>query len=769
MSYDPIHDTYTPAKPVVPEPVNGSSSSSIRSSAMPLHVNSTDSAPVVVKAPITIADITSGESNPPPPLPISSNVSLSTTPATSKPFSISTLVDEEPPVKTSSISNLINANQTEEEEEDYETDVNTSTAGASMTTSVSNGTTATSNGDETKASGKRKKRKYTNSTVPKCRHLKKSDGEPFWRKDIQYDFLKALFDDETACFTNNFPFCEVTNANNDAKIPFSDLYIRTLVESSKCSKVLKERMIRYKELGKSVSKVCLLVNAGRMNTTINFVPEMRSTLRTYHSIPSLQADPQFGGSKPLQDTPRLKSILKAVCEDENIPKDLDEILEHPAAEKPNTNIIQIIFLLSNYAHGIPMFEADAASNNFSEFFLNSKIHPANRAKRMLWLLYTYLETDFTPEQLEKNPFGGKTIPPVELIPEDELAKFDKDTEFEIEYSEKMLQTRIRYLNDEEHNNSPKRGNKAKKLENEDESFTDDNENEDHELKTENGESTRKRPYNDENATKRKRGKRNLALHQTLVPSPLAKNVITFSVEKLKKDDSDETVGTGDFLKHQNSKLKSNIEVLQFPIDDVDELIKEYCQSPRVPSHPDDHVAVDTYHHIVELSRPVVRQVRTSSKASTASFNKKTTILGNWLYRYFRYKKSIGNKLLGMEWEDIRYDLINGLESYLYQKFGESLKANELAKEADDEAEQPNAHAGANDSTAVTKKDDNKFEYLPLHDFDRANEKTIFILQLTTFCNEWFIERLSNQFYHTRQGELDAISFDFENENVNFSF
>ena len=45
---------------------------------------------------------------------------------------------------------------------------------------------------------------------------------------------------------------------------------------------------------------------------------MKSTLRTYHSIPSLQTCREGGTVKQLQDTPRLKSILKAVCEGKKI-------------------------------------------------------------------------------------------------------------------------------------------------------------------------------------------------------------------------------------------------------------------------------------------------------------------------------------------------------------------------------------------------------------------------------------------------------------------
>ena len=35
----------------------------------------------------------------------------------------------------------------------------------------------------------------------KIKHLKKDDGIPLWRKDIQYDFLKLVFEDDTRAFT----------------------------------------------------------------------------------------------------------------------------------------------------------------------------------------------------------------------------------------------------------------------------------------------------------------------------------------------------------------------------------------------------------------------------------------------------------------------------------------------------------------------------------------------------------------------------------------
>jgi Ino eighty subunit 1 len=97
----------------------------------------------------------------------------------------------------------------------------------------------------------------------KIRHLKKEDGEPLWRKDIQYDFLKAVFDDETKVFTNSY------EPDTIGKQCFADLYIDTMSRSSKTSKVLRDKLLSDRDAAKSMAMVCLLVNIGRMNTTLN--------------------------------------------------------------------------------------------------------------------------------------------------------------------------------------------------------------------------------------------------------------------------------------------------------------------------------------------------------------------------------------------------------------------------------------------------------------------------------------------------------------------
>lgn len=98
----------------------------------------------------------------------------------------------------------------------------------------------------------------------KIRHLKKDDGIPLWRKDIQFAFLHAVFDDNTRVFTKA----------SDGKYghTFAEIYIDAMARSSKTSKILKEKLLSDRAAALSMAMICLLVNVGRMNTTLNCKP-----------------------------------------------------------------------------------------------------------------------------------------------------------------------------------------------------------------------------------------------------------------------------------------------------------------------------------------------------------------------------------------------------------------------------------------------------------------------------------------------------------------
>jgi len=97
----------------------------------------------------------------------------------------------------------------------------------------------------------------------KLKALKKDDGDPLWRKDIQYDFLKAVFKDKKAVFTNSY------QSNQIIKQTFADLYINTITRNSMTSKILRDKLLGKHKSTKNITMVCLLINIDRMNTTLN--------------------------------------------------------------------------------------------------------------------------------------------------------------------------------------------------------------------------------------------------------------------------------------------------------------------------------------------------------------------------------------------------------------------------------------------------------------------------------------------------------------------
>lgn len=128
---------------------------------------------------------------------------------------------------------------------------------------------------------------------------------------------------------------------------------------------------------------------------------MRAQLRTYHSIPSLQAHQDPNAYKQLQDAPRLKSILKGATEDQEQPSTVEEIM---AASIPRTNPVNLIFVLSQYAPKISELHF-LPPRDFFDLVMRSNLSSKSRATAFLWLMWWYLESDFSKEAAERNPFG----------------------------------------------------------------------------------------------------------------------------------------------------------------------------------------------------------------------------------------------------------------------------------------------------------------------------------------------------------------------------
>ncbi|KAL2068686.1 hypothetical protein VTL71DRAFT_15024 [Oculimacula yallundae] len=299
----------------------------------------------------------------------------------------------------------------------------------------------------------------------KIKHLKKEDGEPLWRKDIQYDFLKHVFDNPEEVFTNSYE-------PGRPKQNFADMYIDTMARSSKTSKILRDKLLTEHEPAKNMAMVCLLVNLGRMNTTLNFFPEMRAQLRTYHAIPSLQAHQDPNSYKQLQDAPRLKSILKGASEDRTEPNTLEKI---KAQDVPRTNPVNLIFVLAQYAPKVTELHFPPG-NDFYDMLMADDLSSFTRARAFLWLMWFYLESDFTEEGADENPFGpgvdyevdvrNQGVPRFTQLSSEDQAKENVDTPEEYEYGRAKMRERKRIIEADQavfqaEHGPPKRGPKPK--------------------------------------------------------------------------------------------------------------------------------------------------------------------------------------------------------------------------------------------------------------------------------------------------------------------
>ncbi|KAK0473177.1 hypothetical protein IW261DRAFT_1423721 [Armillaria novae-zelandiae] len=272
--------------------------------------------------------------------------------------------------------------------------------------------------------------------------IKRADGDPLTRVDLQYDFLLNIFSDDQRVFTDPYP--PALGGPPGGKVSFRDLYVNAIMHSTKATKALKDSMSASAIFATDFAMLALLANVGRVNTTMSFFAEKKTAVRTYHPIPALQ---RADGN--LQDAPRIKGLLKACTvpdEDlKSIPTTPGDILVRATSGKvPPTSIATIIFILSNYSP-------------FIDLFLPVEVSSASRARAFLWLCYHFHEAtsavnedDYDTEVLSVNPFcdshrPGKA-PAFVMITRAEAEKENVDTEEEVARAEKSVSHRNDIIN-----------------------------------------------------------------------------------------------------------------------------------------------------------------------------------------------------------------------------------------------------------------------------------------------------------------------------------
>lgn len=182
---------------------------------------------------------------------------------------------------------------------------------------------------------------------------------------------------------------------------------------------------------------------------------MRAQLRTYHSIPALQARQDPNAYKQLQDAPRLKSILKGATEDEPQPSTVDEIR---AAPRPRTNAVNLIFVMSQSSPKISELHF-VPPRDFYDLVMRPTLTSESRARAFLWLVWWYLESDFSADDALRNPFGpgqhadGEEdtaatplkVPTLDTLTEEQAALENVDSDDEKLFGEVKRKERIAIL------------------------------------------------------------------------------------------------------------------------------------------------------------------------------------------------------------------------------------------------------------------------------------------------------------------------------------
>ncbi|OJT12632.1 Ino eighty subunit 1 [Trametes pubescens] len=271
--------------------------------------------------------------------------------------------------------------------------------------------------------------------------IKRTDAEPLNREDLQYDLLYFIFADTTKAFVDHL-------APNHPIVNFCDLYVNALYNSPKCSKVLKDKMVDTPAFAIEFAKIALLTNVGRINTTMAFFPEMKTALRSYHPVPSLQ---KTDGN--LQDAPRIKNCLKAALLPFEFktppPSSPAEILEKArAGHIPPTSVVNLIFVLSNSNHAMTVAQKHFDPPvEFLDLFLPINLSSASRARVFLWIMYHYLTGPDRP-----NPFDDDysranpgRVPRMRPLSREEQAQENIDPVDEIEWGKRMSAQRSKFL------------------------------------------------------------------------------------------------------------------------------------------------------------------------------------------------------------------------------------------------------------------------------------------------------------------------------------
>jgi Ino eighty subunit 1 len=110
--------------------------------------------------------------------------------------------------------------------------------------------------------------------------IKRGQGEPLTRADLQHDLLRRIFSDTHPVFTDPWPHSARSVA---PKLTFRQVYIKALLNSTKTTKAFRDKLAESDTFAEDFAMIALLVNVGRINTTMSCQSLLKSGYTGYAS------------------------------------------------------------------------------------------------------------------------------------------------------------------------------------------------------------------------------------------------------------------------------------------------------------------------------------------------------------------------------------------------------------------------------------------------------------------------------------------------------
>lgn len=144
--------------------------------------------------------------------------------------------------------------------------------------------------------------------------------------------------------------------------------------------------------------------------------------------------------------------MKGGAEDREEPNSLDKLkkMDHP----PRTNPVNLIFVMCSGAQKIAELHFPL-HHEFHDLIMKTNYSSESRARAFLWLMWFYLESDFTEEGCDENPFGpgvdygldvaNQGVPELEPLTDEQRAAENADTPEETEFGREKQRTRAKIL------------------------------------------------------------------------------------------------------------------------------------------------------------------------------------------------------------------------------------------------------------------------------------------------------------------------------------